>query len=85
MADSVVIARNLTESKAGPQANVKALNPDVVAMISMVVNPPADVAELRADLLQPNKETLLAIHNLETGREVTRVNSVGDLKRGLGW
>jgi DNA-damage-inducible protein J len=85
MADSVVRARVSPESKAAAMANAKALGLDLSTVIRMVVNRLAVSAELPADLLQPNKETLQAIRDLETGIEVTHVDTVDDLKRDLGW
>ncbi|TKI03001.1 type II toxin-antitoxin system RelB/DinJ family antitoxin [Martelella alba] len=85
MADSVVRARVSPESKAAAMANAKALGLDLSTVIRMVVNRLAVSAELPADLLQPNKETLQAIRDLETGIKVTHVDTVDDLKRDLGW
>jgi DNA-damage-inducible protein J len=85
MTDSVVRARVSPESKAAAMANAKALGLDLSTVIRMVVNRLAVSAELPADLLQPNKETLQAIRDLETGIEVTHVDTVDDLKRDLGW
>lgn len=85
MVDSIVRARVSPESKAAAMANAKALGLDLSTVIRMVVNHLAVSHELPADLLQPNKETLQAIRDLETGIEVTRVDTVDDLKRDLGW
>lgn len=85
MTDCVVRARVSPESKAAAMANAKALGLDLSTVIRMVVNRLAVSAELPADLLQPNKETLQAIRDLETGIEVTHVDTVDDLKRDLGW
>ena len=85
MTDCVVRARVSPESKAAAMANAKALGLDLSTVIRMVVNRLAVSSELPADLLQPNKETLQAIRDLETGIEVTHVDTVDDLKRDLGW
>ncbi len=85
MTDSVVRARVSPEAKAAAMANAKALGLDLSTVIPMVVNRLAINPELPADLLQPNQETLQAIRDLEKGINVTRVDTVGDLKRDLGW
>ncbi len=85
MTDTVVRARVSPESKAAAMANAKALGLDLSTVIRMVINRLAISPELPADLLQPNQETLQAIRDLENGINVSRVDTVEDLKRDLGW
>ncbi|MDN5679981.1 MAG: type II toxin-antitoxin system RelB/DinJ family antitoxin [Ewingella sp.] len=66
-------------------ANAKALGLDLSTVIRMVVNRLAVDAELPKDLMQPNQQTLQAIRDLENGVETTRVDTISDLKRDLGW
>jgi len=85
MPDTVVRARVSPASKAAAMANAKALGLDLSTVIRMVVNRLAVGAELPKDLMQPNQQTLQAIRDLENGVETTRVDTISDLKRDLGW
>ncbi|MFI3311045.1 type II toxin-antitoxin system RelB/DinJ family antitoxin [Ewingella allii] len=85
MPDTVVRARVSPASKAAAMANAKALGLDLSTVIRMVVNRLAVDAELPKDLMQPNQQTLQAIRDLENGVETTRVDTISDLKRDLGW
>jgi len=85
MTDTVVRARVSPALKAAAMVNAKALGLDLSTVIRMVVNRLAVNGELPRDLLQPNQETLQAIRDLENNIEVTRVNTVDELKHDLGW
>ncbi|NHB96438.1 type II toxin-antitoxin system RelB/DinJ family antitoxin [Photorhabdus stackebrandtii] len=86
MADTVVRARVNPKSKAAAMANAKAMGLNLSTIIRMVVNRLAVEPELPAELLQLiNQETLQAIRDLENGIGVHRVDTIGELKRDLGW
>ncbi|MBS9433592.1 type II toxin-antitoxin system antitoxin, RelB/DinJ family [Photorhabdus noenieputensis] len=51
----------------------------------MVINRLAAEGRLPDGLLQPNSETLQAIHDLENGIGVHRANTLDELKSDLGW
>ncbi|NDL00601.1 MULTISPECIES: type II toxin-antitoxin system RelB/DinJ family antitoxin [Photorhabdus] len=85
MTNTVVRARVSPACKAAAMANAKALGLDLSTVIRMVINRLAAEGRLPDGLLQPNSETLQAIHDLENGIGVHRANTLDELKSDLGW
>ncbi|MDR0806834.1 MAG: type II toxin-antitoxin system RelB/DinJ family antitoxin [Enterobacteriaceae bacterium] len=85
MTSSVVRARVSLASKDAAMANAKALGLDLSTIIRMVVNRLAIDGELPEGLLKPNHETLKAIHDLDSGKDVHHAKDVDELKNDLGW
>ncbi|MDC9594461.1 type II toxin-antitoxin system RelB/DinJ family antitoxin [Xenorhabdus sp. IM139775] len=85
MNSAIVRARVSPELKAAAMANAKALGLDLSTVIRIVVQKLATDGKIPDGLIQPNHETLQAIHELDSGKNIHRANSVDELAKDLGW